>query len=288
MKQIIIVILSTILFTSCNTESTKHKAMLKDSPYPSAEIYLGGINKAKNRIHSIGSQKFESPKTENEYQINDSLLNLESIALDNYIQSLVDAYGNIPTDSIFENIKDYGGYIPPVIFEKIQASDWSTNIGKLAKENYNYFFEFYAQFDSLVGLSVCESDIILRTIEGKELKLCDIVSEGTYLVDIWASWCSTCRSFNRNFKKHYSFFKKRGVETISISTDKSVKRYQLAAHHDNVPWSDFHDFSGELSKTLNIQALPFQFLVKDGEIIEILFFGSTEAQLKKYISSNNK
>lgn len=278
----------TIFLFIISNAQDKIRENVNDSPYPLASTYLELINKTGERIKEIGGQKIQDPQNELEYNKNDSLMHLEGIALDNFIQALVVSYGNVPTDSIFVKVKSYGGYIPPALVEKLKESDWSTPIGRTTKIGHDQFLNYYEQFDSLIGLSLCDTSITLKSAENTEEDLCELVSNGTFLIDVWASWCSPCRRFNKNHKKNYLYFKNNGIETISISVDKDEKKYKLASTNDNVPWPDFHDTNEELSSILNIKSLPFQFLVKDGEIIKIVFVGALENQLNEYILSTSK
>jgi thiol-disulfide isomerase/thioredoxin len=284
-KNVMRTILTTLLIIpilfSCNPKKKKETA----TPYPLASQYLKKIKESKARGLDLYQQMTKNPQTEAEKQTNDSLLSLQAIAIDNYIKHLTESYGKVPTDSILKEISGYRGYIPPAIVAKLQPEDWQTEIGQKAKKQYDQFMSYYKKFERFNGVSLANSKIELKSTEGEISYLGEAIAKGTYLVDVWASWCSACRRFNRTHKQDYSFLKEKGIETVAISIDKNEDNFIRAAKSDHVPWTDLNDHTGEFSKFIGNVPLPFQFIVKDGTIVKILHAGGTKEQLLQYLKS---
>ena len=278
-KNIYLIVVLVIIFGACNFGSKKVQKETKQD-VSEAEKYLKKIADNQNNIIKLADMMIENPEKEADYKKNDSLMYQWGIVNEKYLNSITGAYGKVPTDSL---LVMFGGYIPHALVSQFKPEDWNTDIGKAAKEKYDMFLEYYAQFEPLVGISLCDTTIRLKSHDGSETDMCKLVAEGTYLIDLWASWCAPCRTFNRNYKKQYVSFKNKGIETISISIDDNEKAYKQAAERDDLPWADYLDHQSELKELLGIQGVPFQFLVKDGKIIKIVSSERTVEQLLEYL-----
>ena len=103
----------------------------------------------------------------------------------------------------------------------------------------------------------------LQTLDDKTLSEKDI-SSGTYLINVWASWCITCRV-------EHPFLidlKDKGVPIIGLNYKDNKD--------DAINWlKDFkspyeisiHDFYGTLALDLGVTGAPETYLLKDGIIV---------------------
>lgn len=115
-------------------------------------------------------------------------------------------------------------------------------------------------------------EIVLNTMEGKEVKLSDFRGK-TVLIDFWASWCAPCRKSNPKLEKMYQEFKLKGFEIIGVSLDSKKTSWENAVKKDKVTFTQVNDtnfWNAKSAQDYNVEALPASFLVdKNGIIIKI-------------------
>ena len=104
--------------------------------------------------------------------------------------------------------------------------------------------------------------------DGNALTLAQLIAGKKYvLIDFWASWCGPCRKEIPNLKAAYETFAPRGLEIISISTDRDPAAWQKALDEEQLPWLNFRDDSG-IANAYSVQAIPAIFLLDaDGTIL---------------------
>lgn len=90
-------------------------------------------------------------------------------------------------------------------------------------------------------------------------------------IDIWASWCKTCRNENLKYLELYRQYKSDNFEIVQISLDDSEADWKLAIEQDKLPWlhlSDLKKWDSKAVTLLDIKELPSNFLLNQrGEII---------------------
>lgn len=79
------------------------------------------------------------------------------------------------------------------------------------------------------------TDITLRSVDGKAVKLSSLVKRGQYtLLDFWASWCGPCRASIPKIKSLHAANPK--INIVSISCDKNLADWTAAMKEENMPW----------------------------------------------------
>jgi thiol-disulfide isomerase/thioredoxin len=87
------------------------------------------------------------------------------------------------------------------------------------------------------------------------------------LIDFWASWCVPCRKAIPALKQFYQEMSSKGVEIISVSTDKKEADWVKANRAEQLPWHSFLDRAG-LADAYNVRAIPAMFLLTgDGKVV---------------------
>ena len=116
------------------------------------------------------------------------------------------------------------------------------------------------------------TDFTLKTPEGKDLKLSDVVAKNKVtLVDFWASWCGPCRAEMPNVVKDYKTFKSKGLGIVGVSLDNDAEAWKKAIKDLGITWEQMSDLKGwqcEGAKLYNVRGIPATVLIaQDGTII---------------------
>ena len=103
----------------------------------------------------------------------------------------------------------------------------------------------------------------LQTLDDKTLSEKDI-SSGTYLINVWASWCITCRV-------EHPFLidlKDKGVPIIGLNyKDNQDDAINWLKNFKSPYEISIHDFYGTLALDLGVTGAPETYLLKDGIIV---------------------
>ena len=86
------------------------------------------------------------------------------------------------------------------------------------------------------------------------------------VIDFWASWCKPCRNQSPALVELYNTYKSQGVNIVSVSLDRSNKRWLDAIEDDGLNWihvSNLKHWQDPIAKEYNVRSIPELFLVDD-------------------------
>ena len=90
------------------------------------------------------------------------------------------------------------------------------------------------------------------------------------VIDFWASWCKPCRNQSPELVELYNTYKSQGVNIVSVSLDRSNKRWLDAIEDDGLNWthvSNLKHWQDPIAKEYNVRSIPELFLVDDSGIV---------------------
>ncbi|QDU96893.1 TlpA family protein disulfide reductase [Lignipirellula cremea] len=96
------------------------------------------------------------------------------------------------------------------------------------------------------------------------------------LIDFWATWCGPCLEELPQVKKVYEAYHDKGLEIVSINTDKKMDDVQRFFRSNEMPWktvlSEIGVPEGEstLMDRCGVSTIPFMFVVnREGVVVDI-------------------
>lgn len=127
-------------------------------------------------------------------------------------------------------------------------------------------------FSSVHGSTKEPLDIHVKDENGQKSFLATHMPQGKiYLVNVWATWCGSCRSELRAVQKVYcDWADAYDVEFIAISIDTPTDHSKIFSLAEKMGWDFkiFHDEYGYLVGELGVSRLPRMFLVdQQGHIV---------------------
>jgi len=125
-------------------------------------------------------------------------------------------------------------------------------------------------------------DFTLKDLNGKSISLSSFKGK-VVLLNFFATWCPPCRAEMPAFNKLYREKKIRGLEIISVSTDRSLNDIKDFLQKNKVDFPILFDADRSVSKQYRVFSMPTTFLIdKSGKIVE-KFYGEydwTEPETK--------
>ena len=96
---------------------------------------------------------------------------------------------------------------------------------------------------TLKRISVAETgkpfpSLILTDTTGEKTSIANLKGKVVF-IDVWSSWCVSCREKIPDIKKIYQKYKNKGLEIIGISLDSDKQKWLNAIKKDKQPWKAY-------------------------------------------------
>lgn len=81
------------------------------------------------------------------------------------------------------------------------------------------------------------TDFSAPDLEGNIVKISDRIGGKVAIIDLWASWCGSCRRHSKEFIPFYEKYHDKGFEIIGVAREKSSTEAMVKAiKRDGYPW----------------------------------------------------
>jgi len=126
-------------------------------------------------------------------------------------------------------------------------------------------------FADTPSISVVQN-LSIKLLDGKIIKIYDLLEEGPILVDFWATWCAPCKKemiYLDNFQRKY---KENGLKIVAISTDspRSISKVKSYIRSKKYSFIVALDPNQQIAQKLNATLLPTSLLINQNK--EIVWF----------------
>ena len=80
-------------------------------------------------------------------------------------------------------------------------------------------------------------DVTLPDTEGTPTTLSEVIDGKVAILDLWASWCGSCRNFSKGLIPLHEKFRERGLVIVGIAREfKDTEAWHTALERDAYPW----------------------------------------------------
>jgi peroxiredoxin len=141
-----------------------------------------------------------------------------------------------------------------------------------------------------IGAESKAPDFALPNIDGKEVKLADLLARGPVIIDFWATWCKPCIKGFPALQQIHEKYKAQGLTVIAVSVDspKSRSRVSPFISSQKYTFEVLLDIEGKVAQKYNAVAIPRTVLINPkGEIIytAVGYRPTNEEQLDEAVQS---
>jgi cytochrome c biogenesis protein CcmG/thiol:disulfide interchange protein DsbE len=133
-------------------------------------------------------------------------------------------------------------------------------------------------------------DFKLPNLEGKDVRLSDLLADGPVVLDFWATWCKPCLKELPGLQDMLDRYRGRGLHVVTVSVDGPRSRLQVRPliQSRKYTFDVLLDTEGRVAQKYNAVALPRTLLISPrGEIVfaTVGYRPSSHEQLEKALIS---
>jgi len=121
-----------------------------------------------------------------------------------------------------------------------------------------------------IGAEGKAPDFALPNIDGKVIKLADLLTRGPVVIDFWATWCKPCIKGFPALQQIHDKYKEQGLTVVAISVDspKSRSRVGPFIKSQKYTFEVLLDSEGKVAQKYNAVAIPRTVVVNpEGQIV---------------------
>jgi len=135
-----------------------------------------------------------------------------------------------------------------------------------------------------MGAESVAPDFALRNMDGKDVKLSQLLTHGPVIVDFWATWCKPCIKGFPGLQQINDKYKAQGLTVLAVSVDSPKSRERVAPFikSQKYTFEVLYDVDGKVAKKYSAVAIPRTVVINSkGEIVFVStgYRPSNEVQL---------
>ncbi len=129
-------------------------------------------------------------------------------------------------------------------------------------------------------------DFVLRTFDGDQIDTSTLRGQ-VILVNVWASWCTTCVYEAEDLEQAYQMYRDRGVVFLGVDwSDTETKAHEYLQRY-GITYPNGPDLGGRIYKDYRVKGVPETFIIGPDGLLSSMQIGAY-ASLDEIVSSIEK
>jgi peroxiredoxin len=143
---------------------------------------------------------------------------------------------------------------------------------------------------SSIGSEGKAPDFALPNLDGKDVKLSELLTRGPVILDFWATWCKPCIKGFPALQQIYDKYKEQGLAVLAVSVDSPKSRSRVAPFitSQKYTFEVLLDIEGKVAQKYNAVAVPRTVVISpEGQIVytSVGYKPTNEDQLEQAIKA---
>ncbi len=150
-----------------------------------------------------------------------------------YVRNNQDIYSYSLLVKILDDYKKYMQESDDVVIQSI----YSSYSNQFPSHPYTKKIEDILNAKKTLKVGGKYIDFTASTIEGQIKSLSDEIGGKYALINLWSTWCGSCRATGKSIIPIYEKYKDKGFTVIGVAgINKDTKQYEIALEKDKYPW----------------------------------------------------